>query len=628
MNGPLYNSNCTESRRLLQETVRRLYLAALGTAWLGALMKLWGGLFFLLLLSRLGGVVWEWFSLEVLVVTPLLAALFALLVVRRPTELEAARRIDGGSSEPELFLTLAQLESSAGMYQPILADRAEKRAAEIRPSEVVIWNWRRRIMHPIVGAAIVAGTGQYLPQLDPFDMVASRQSVISARRDLLESRRETEFRTAELASLRESSALSSQVDSSLAELAAEIQRFRTDRAPASEATWDAQQEKIQTLWRDLRQDDDVDRLIEQTQSSQFFGGTGQQWQQWTDEIVEGQTAGVDESFESLEETLDQLVAKTEQPEPSEAEQQRLIREARQAVASLQRFAGTHLKSRPAESALKRAMSQLDAAQHGAGLQKEGLDAARQSVELAQAELQEVARKAGQLAALEQALGAVQSAKQLAANNAAGEASGADQTMQQFVEQYANLNGPSDANESSRGSSRESVEPSTSSENRDAAGEAGAETDSAAVAGGSSRATETDEGQPGASLADGSGQPNHAPENDQARTGFQSAREFPNEELGRRLMSLRRQGLADAGSASVEYRELVQTLQKNISSTIEIEEIPPGYVSGIQKYFDSLARSSTPVDSDPAVEQQSDGSAERANESDDANESAKGADEGP
>ena len=53
------------------------------------------------------------------------------------------------------------------------------------------------------------------------------------------------------------------------------------------------------------------------------------------------------------------------------------------------------------------------------------------------------------------------------------------------------------------------------------------------------------------------------------------------------MRLRRQGLADAGESSQEYRELVRTLQKRVSTAIEVEEIPPGYVSGIRSYFDSL-----------------------------------------
>ena len=53
------------------------------------------------------------------------------------------------------------------------------------------------------------------------------------------------------------------------------------------------------------------------------------------------------------------------------------------------------------------------------------------------------------------------------------------------------------------------------------------------------------------------------------------------------MTMRRQGLADAGKASQEYRELVKSLQKRVSTAIEVEEIPPGYVLGIRSYFDSL-----------------------------------------
>jgi hypothetical protein len=81
------------------------------------------------------------------------------------------------------------------------------------------------------------------------------------------------------------------------------------------------------------------------------------------------------------------------------------------------------------------------------------------------------------------------------------------------------------------------------------------------------------------------------ENDRAETVFRDARESLRLEETRRLLAMRRQGLSEVGEVSDEYRELVRSLQRRVLTVIEVEEIPPGYVSGIRRYFDSLEQTS-------------------------------------
>lgn len=597
MNGLHPNPSCTESRRLIERTVRRIRLAELGVKWVSNVMCLWGVLLVVLLLRRLGGIGWEWFSVEMLIVTSLLAILLTLLRTRRPTAVEAARKIDAVNGQPDLFLTLVQLESSAGNYQTILAEQADSRAAGIRSSDVVRWSWLRRLTGVVSGAAIVLLAGLFLPQLDPFELVASRKSIVAIRRDLMESRRETELRAIELASVRASAALSASIDRSLSDLAEEIQRLRVDRKVKSDQILDVRQRDIEAKWRELRKGKDVSRLLEQAEANQFFGGNGEQWQQWTSELAQGQTDQLDKQFESLKDGLDRLAAATD-----EDERQLLGQQVRQSVAELQRFMGTHLQSRPAESALKRAMSQLDAMQHDLGLQAESVEAAQESAELARAELHQLAEDAGALASLEQALGAIQSAKQVTnqevSNNEprAGRVD-AERILQEFVEQYAELGSDPASSEqhveANDGPVQESVGRSAPPDSDQATGQPGSASDRS-VAGNSRPSGETTEELQGKSQAGGDGQSSKSPENDQAKTDFQYAREKADVQVTRQLLRLRRQGLDDAGESAQKYQELVRTLQKNVRTAIEVEEIPPGYVRGVRSYFDSLGPSATRV----------------------------------
>lgn len=580
MNAQEDNWRCTESSRLTDRVVGRLRLAAVGSAWTRAMAGLGAACFVLLLVRRFGGLGPEWLTVDVLAVVPVCAALIAVLVARKPTVLEAARKLDGYCGASDLFLTLAQLESAAGAYQSLIAEQAELRAFEIVPSTVIRWSWQRPMAWLSVGTCMLVSSVQFLPQLDPFGTVDMATAVIAVRKDLLESQRETKFRTAELASQRESVTLSDDVGKLLSELAAELQQLHADRSAPNAKALDARQRELEARWRDRRSGDEVSRLLEQSLATQFFGPSDKRTRQWAQELAKGQTESLNEAFDSLKESLQRLASTSD-----EGERRQLDRQARQALAELQRFAGSQLQSRPMESALKRAMSQLDAAQHDPGLQSAAAEASRESLDLAEAELQEIARAAAQLASLEKALSAIQSAKQMA-QQGSEQASGENESaVQEFIEQYAALRGDakqsseSEQDGSSNGQPGPSQQASTSSTFQPPS-------ESSGQTGGRTSQDESHFSQ-GDSSGGGPGRLTQPPENDLANTGFRNAREAAGIDASRRLMRLRRQGLADAGESSQEYRELVRTLQKRVSTAIEVEEIPPGYVSGIRSYFDSL-----------------------------------------
>tara|TARA_R110002072_G_scaffold233795_2_gene391414 strand:- start:8022 stop:9917 length:1896 start_codon:yes stop_codon:yes gene_type:complete len=578
----------------LERVAGRLWLARLGRTWVTATFWLGGLCFLILLIRRLSGLGADWFVAELLAGVPLIAALFAFLVVRKSPILAAARKVDAGCGANDLFLTLVQLEASAGEYQSVISEQADMQSASVVPASVVPWHWQRPLVVLSGGIGVLVAALLFLPQFDPFGNVGSATTTVAARRALLESRRETTSRLEELSVQTESAIFADEVSQSLEKLASELRQLAADRFASGLKELDAGQREIEARWREARSRDEVSRMLEQAQATQFLGAFDQRSRQWIEELAKGQTPSVDEAFRSLasdQEKLDSV--------DDAAEREQLEKKIRQAMAELQRFAGNQLQSQPIDAAMKRAMSQLDSSRLDSGLQAESVQASAESLELAQAELHKVATAAAQLASLEQALNAIQSAKQLTQQSASQASEGmrkSEATIQEFVQQYADFTGetgnrPSKDGQSAVGQQPE-VDPSPSSESQGGQAEqqvaslSGKSDQGSPGTGGSSNPEVGAKSSEGNSAQHGSGH-STTRENQLAETGFRDSRDAATVDAGRRLMTMRRQGLADAGKASQEYRELVKSLQKRVSTAIEVEEIPPGYVLGIRSYFDSL-----------------------------------------
>ena len=573
----------SESLRLIDRVVGRLRLAALGRTWASVTFGLGCVCLLMLLIRRLGGLGTDWFFVELLAGVPVCAALITVLVVREPMVLTAARRVDSSCGASDLFLTLIQLEASAGEYQPVIAEEADRMATSVVPAAVVPWNWRRPVAALSASLGVLVAASLFLPQLDPFGAVDSAVAAVAVRRDMQESRSETTSRLAELATMRSSATLTGEVDQSLAELADELRQLTVDRSSSGLKDLDIRQREIEARWRDVRTGDEVSRVLEQAQATQLLGESDQRTRQWVEELAEGQTPSINEAFDSLSSELERLDSASDG-----AERQQLEQQIRQAMAELQRFAGNQLQSQPMEAAMKRAMSQLDSSRLEPSLKAESVEAAKESLKLAQAELHEIANDAAQLASLERALDAIQSAKQLAQSvgtQPSGSSGKNEATIQKFVEQYADLQGdagerqPGDdsapSGESQGGTPGQQVASSETQSDSDAPGKAdSSQPDSKANA------------SAGSSPEHGAGR-SAARENETAETSFRDSREAASLDASRRLMAMRRQGLADAGESSQEFRELVRSLQKRVSTAIEVEEIPPGYVAGIRSYFNAL-----------------------------------------
>ena len=322
----------------LERVARRLWLARLGRTWATAMFWFGGVCFLMSLIRRPGGLDAGWFLVELLAGGALIAALFAFLVVRKSTVLAAARKVDASCEANDLFLTLVQLETASGEYQPVISQRADLRSASVVPSAVVPWHWQRPVAALFGGLGVLIAASLFLPQFDPFGNVGSATAAVAARQDLLESRHETTSRLAEISARRESAMFTDEVDQSLEKLAAELRQLTVDRFASGLKDLDVRQREIEARWREARSQNEVSRVLEQAQATQLLGEFDQRSRQWIAELARGQTRSVDEVFRSLSSDLEKLDSISDG-----AEREPLEKKIRQAMAELQRFAGNQLQ---------------------------------------------------------------------------------------------------------------------------------------------------------------------------------------------------------------------------------------------------------------------------------------------
>ena len=80
------------------------------------------------------------------------------------------------------------------------------------------------------------------------------------------------------------------------------------------------------------------------------------------------------------------------------------------------------------------------------------------------------------------------------------------------------------------------------------------------------------------------------EDDGIKTDFVNEQSKSQIQKGKILLSLKTKGLSDSGDIKDDnYRRVIGEIRQSLEDVIEQEQIPPGYVGGIQKYFDTLEK---------------------------------------
>jgi hypothetical protein len=531
-----------KSSLLLKQVARRISLRQLASWWFRSLIILSVVMSVLLLTGRLTGLFPDWFRPWTIAIVPVFAFLVALLVPRRVQATDAARLIDRHQQAEDLFLTLTTLGTAAPDYAPLVVRDAEAIAENVKAQNVVRFHWE----NPTLIAAATLGAlflgAYFVPTLDPFGKVASARQVEQERKLLEESRKETEIRKAQLARKDTDQEHSEEVDKALEALKTAFQQQKKGDPQRNLQKLNARQKEIGEMYRKLNSGE-LKPLFEKLQGDQQLGQMHDQdqFRQWQKELQQGSSEGLKEEFQKLQESMQQL-AQTKDP----LERTELERKLQKQLKELSDFAATKTGSKALNAALQRAIRQLEAARQNEELSQEALQALQESLELAQKEMQSLAQSARDLKQLEEALKLISMAKQCKGNCPNGEEGQADRelALSDYAELYAEL------------------------------------MQQYAMQQGNGEGT-GGEGQGGGAKVD---------EDDSVETGFVDEKSKSAIQKGKILLSMKSKGLSEAGEMKdANYKQIVGEIKQSLDDVITQEEIPPGYIEGIKKYFDTLEK---------------------------------------
>ncbi len=526
------------TQRLMAGTVRRLRWAVVGRRALFAFFALAVLYCVAVLATRLTGT----FVLDLPpwspALLPAVALAFGALWPNRPGSRDAARAIDQGAGTNDLYLTMVLLDGSAGEYQPLVAAKAEARAATIRPREIAPFKINRRLTSIAAVLALVVVAVPFVPQLDPFGKVAAAEQTQEELRHVEESKQATKERLAKIERENLSNEEAKEVQKALEEVKAAMKAAQPKARMANGKLLAGAQKTVAGEWRKISSEklNDLFSKSAANAGQEMGAGSSALSKKWMEDLQAGSTDSLKKELSAVQRDLEEL-AKTKDP----AKKAELTQKLREKLDALSQFANEQSGSKPLAAALKRTQEQMRMAakadQSGDSQDpaaQEALKAAAESAKLADKELEQIAQSAKDLNELEKALSVLQKAKNL--NNSDlldGSKMEGAQSMADYEAMYDKL--------------MKGAQPDN--------GEFG-------------------EGGP-------------AEENDSKKSKFKTELSKSQISKGKVLLTLKTKGMGDPAEVKEQYRAAVRDVKQNLSEAILREEIPPGYHEGIKGYFDSI-----------------------------------------
>ncbi|MEO2016386.1 MAG: hypothetical protein ABGZ53_18670 [Fuerstiella sp.] len=479
---------------------------------------------------------------------PAIAVLLAGIFHRRVEQQTAARAVDEHARTKDLFLTLSSLSSSAGEYQPLVTSSAEQRADQIIPDDVVPFRFGERFAKVVAVAAAFALAVLLTPQLDPFGKVEAATRTETQKKEIETIHKEALSRADRLKKEAErAEEESGEIEDRVNEMKSDFRKMQPRKKDANTKVLDSHRMDLGDMWKSAS-NDQLRRMMNQPISRQQLGGTrSQKMNEWLKDLQEGNTESLQQELKKARQTM-QAMMEAKDPE----ERKKLASQLQRELQDLQKFAKDKAGSKELASALSKAMKSLQAARNPGEnpeqmeLSKDAMEALKQSLDLSEKEMEQVAQAAKDLKKLEDALKTLQQAQQL---NDKGQLDGAKcegcETLDDYAELYAAMmgegagGGDKDVNDGGRGVGR----------------------------GGESAEDDSD------------------PE------GYKKEKEKLQIQAGKILLSIKTKEYAEELDFDPEkmrqYQKSISSLKSSVQSAIDSEEIPPGYVDGIKGYFNKI-----------------------------------------
>ena len=482
----------------------------------------------------------------------LAAAVIAWFISRKADASAAARMVDRHARTDDLFLTFATLSSSAGDYQPLVQQSAVQAAARIQPDQVVPFRPNRPIGIQAVLLTTFALLLWFLPTFDPFGRVEAATRVEQQKTQLqqtVESIRRREQKVSQ--KLQQAEQRAGEIERKAEEMMTALRKMKPEEKRPNSQVLKDQQQQLNKLWNSVSSDSLREMLAKNGLEMQS-GEQSRKMNEWLRELQKGNPEALKKELDKARESMQAMLNATNPEERSKA-----ASDLRKQLQDLKKFSSKKAGSKELEDSLDKALSALEAlAKKKSGesseesssedasseeLAQQAQQALKESLDLAQKELQDIARSAEDIQKIEQALKTLQQAEKL---NQQGQMDGEQcegcKSLSDYAERLKKMQG---------------------------GGEGGG-------TGG--------EGGGGGGMVD---EDNSDPE------GYKDERTKTQITAGKLLLSIRTKEAATERDFDPDelrnYQNSVTELRSGVQAAIEAEEIPPGYVDGIKQYFDTL-----------------------------------------
>jgi len=489
-------------------------------------------------------------QIQWLMAIPFAVAFAAGVFHRRVEKTEAARAVDCFAKTDDLFLTLATLSTSAGEYQPLVEQSATAVAPKIIPEKVVPFAPQRPLGLQACVWAMLAMVIWFVPTLDPFGRVEAAAKVEQKQKEVQQTLKSVKTREEQLSrETRSAEERQQKIESQTKELMAALRKMKPAESQPNSRVLEDQRKSLNELWKKVSSED-LREMLSQSANDMQGSERSQKMSEWLKELQQGKSDALQKELEKAQETM-QSMLKAETAE----ERQKLASDLKKQLQDLKKFSSKKAGSKELERALDQALKSLEALsrkengdekssgeQQGeeSELSEQAKEALQEALKLSRQELEEVARAAGDMKKLEEALKTLQQAEKL------------------------NQNGQMDGEECEGCKSMAEYEAKFRS-----------------MMTGDGQNGEARRDSPGAMMAED----NNDPE------GYKDEKSRSQIQAGKVLLSIKTREAATQKDFDPEdlrkYENSVQEIKSGVQAAIESEDIPPGYVEGIKQYFDKL-----------------------------------------
>jgi len=544
---------------LLRSASRRLRWAAFGRWFYRSTLALAGVALVGLLLARmLSALPQHWFTPLTLCVVPTLALLAALIFTRRPEPAVVARTVDHQAGTKELFLTASLIGDAPAEYRELVVAEAERRAGDLRAGRLLPLRWMPGARDIGIALAVLLAGVLWLPSFDPFRMEQKRTAQAKQEKRLEETRQITAMRKEEL--IDKGKVFDAQVEQALAKLDKTLKDAKPEKREEVAKQLKEESQDFSELWKKAQTQLPREAL---EKAAQQFGDTEQMqaMKELLQKLKDGDPEALKQAMQKLREKMEQIA---KQPEGADKQQQ--LEQMSKELGKLAQQMKEQLGDKNLSDALSRALEQMDLAKDK-DLAKQALDAANESLKLSQEEAQRLGEMFKDMKNVEDAMKALQAAKQL---NDKGKLAGQDGKDGQPGEGKS----PTDYK-----ALYEKLMAQAGQEGEGGNGDGDGDGD------GNGKDGKRGRGRSGKNPGTGNG--GNVGEDPSAKTAMKPDKDPAQIGAGKLLMQWKEEGVGDTGNKAVQYQNALRTVKQGVAEAIRSEQVPPGYHSAIQKYFDRL-----------------------------------------